>query len=161
MTAAALSITGEVQRPIQLTYDDLAAVEARFHIDDVSQIDPKRSGTAVLLDGLLEICGVKPTAKFLGLHAERDDFHASIPLAPLLGRALLIYGNGNQPLSTDQGGPFRLLIPDFAACHTDEIDECANVKFIDRLELTIEKGFDNRPRDDHEHEELHRREEKT
>jgi hypothetical protein len=49
----------------------------------------------------------------------------------------------------------RFLIPDYAACHTDEIDECANVKFVDRIELTTEKGFDNRPHDGAAHAALH------
>jgi hypothetical protein len=52
-------------------------------------------------------------------------------------------------------GPVRFFIPDFAACHTHEIDECANVKFVDRLELTADKGFDNRPHDGAEHAALH------
>jgi hypothetical protein len=51
----------------------------------------------------------------------------------------------------------RFFIPDFATCHTDEIDECANVKFVELFELTAEKGFDNRPHDGAAHEELHRR----
>ena len=41
--------------------------------------------------------------------------------------------------------------------HTDEIDECANVKFVDRIELTILRGHDNRPTDEAEHQDLHRR----
>ena len=52
--------------------------------------------------------------------------------------------------------PARFFIPDHAACHTDEVDECANVKFVDHIELTVGKGFDNRPEDDEEHERLHR-----
>ena len=51
--------------------------------------------------------------------------------------------------------PFRFLIPDFAACKTHEIDECANVKFVNRIELTRERGHDNRPHDEAEHAALH------
>ena len=55
------------------------------------------------------------------------------------------------------GGPVRFFIPDHAACHVAEVDECANVKFVDRIELTHGRGFDNRPTEEEEHVELHRR----
>jgi hypothetical protein len=37
----------------------------------------------------------------------------------------------------------------------------ANVKFVDRIELTADKGFDNRPHDGAEHAALHAREVKA
>jgi hypothetical protein len=58
-------------------------------------------------------------------------------------------------LSVDQGGPFRFFIPDHAACQMDEIDECANVKFLDHIEFTAGKGHDNRPQDEQQHAALH------
>ena len=102
-----------------------------------------------------DLAQAAPAATHLGLHGTRDNFHASIPLAPVIDRGLIIYAVGDQPLSVEQGGPFRFFIPDHAACHLDEIDECANVKFLDRIELTQGKGFDNRPQDDEEHARLH------
>jgi hypothetical protein len=111
----------------------------------------------VTLEALLRLVGVKPSARYLGLHASKDNFHASIPLAPIRDRALLIYSLHGQPLSDKQGGPFRFYIRDYAACHTHEIDECANVKFVDHMELTTEVGFDNRPHDGAEHDALHAR----
>jgi hypothetical protein len=62
-----------------------------------------------------------------------------------------------QALRTDQGGPIRFLIRDPAACHTDELDDCANVKYLDRIELTVRKGRDTRPADEAEHSALHAR----
>jgi hypothetical protein len=47
------------------------------------------------------------------------------------------------------------MIRDPAACHTDELDDCANVKFVDRIELTAGKGRDTRPEDEQEHAALH------
>ena len=52
--------------------------------------------------------------------------------------------------------PIRFLIRDPAACRTDELDDCANVKFVDRIELTTSKGHDTRPENEAEHERLHR-----
>ena len=52
----------------------------------------------------------------------------------------------------------RLGVPDdLASCHTAEVDECANVKYVERIELTAEKGHDNRPHDGAEHAALHAR----
>jgi len=152
-----LRITGEVVQPRELSFDELAAVASEFQLIDVSRIDSKRQGDAVTLVGLLTLVGAKPMSKYLGLHAATDNFHASIPLEPVLQRAFVIYRLDGQPLSVKNGGPFRFFIPDFAACHTHEIDECANVKFVDHMELTADIGFDNRPHDGDEHAALHER----
>lgn len=153
--SAALRIDGLCTQPSSFTLDDLAKVDRQFQIPDVSTIDSKRKGTAVRLAGLLSLVGAKPEAKYLGLHAARDNFHASVPLSTVLERAFVIYQIDGEPLSEKAGGPFRFYIQDFASCHTDEVDECANVKFVDHIELTAEKGFDNRPEDEAEHAALH------
>ena len=67
----------------------------------------------------------------------------------------LAAGKSTRIHSVSKGGPTRFIIRDHAACHADEIDECANVKFLDRIEFTIDKGFDNRPSDDEQHAKLH------
>ena len=151
-----VTVEGEVERPRQMTMADFLRVAAADQIDDVSQLIAGRQGSAVRLEGLLDLVGVKPTARYLGLHSSTDDFHASIPLDAVRQQAVLIYRLGDQPLPVAAGGPTRFYIPDHAACHADEVDECANVKFVDRIELTATRGFDNRPADDEEHERLHR-----
>lgn len=153
-----LRITGSVRREISWDLAGLRAIDARWQVEDVSQLDPRRTGRAVRLAGLLDTCGASPDARYLTLHATRDDFHASIPLGPVRDSAVLIYEQDGHPLPVRQGGPYRFLIPDFGACHTSEIDECANVKFVEWMELGVDKGIDNRPQDDQQHEELHRRE---
>ena len=156
-TTPLLTIEGEVAQPRSLTFADFAAIDAQFQIVDVSKIDPKRAGDAVKLEGLLQLVGVKPSGKWLTLHASLDDFHASIPLDAVRDRGIVIYRVNGEPLPQKAGGPIRFYIPDFAACHTTDIDECANVKFVDRIEFTTERQFDNRPHDGEEHEELHRK----
>ena len=153
-----LTITGLAEQPGSLSFADLAAIPADHQVIDVSRILPGRKGDAVKLAGILSLVRPKSTAKWLGLHAARDDFHASIPLDAVADKALVIYRLDGQPLPEKAGGPVRFFIPDFAACHTHEIDECANVKFVDRLELSAEKGFDNRPHDGDEHAALHAKE---
>jgi DMSO/TMAO reductase YedYZ molybdopterin-dependent catalytic subunit len=153
-----LRIDGEVEQPASLAFADLAAIPQAFQVLDVSRIDAKRQGDAVTFEGLLARVRPKPSARYLTLHSSTDDFHASIPLEAVRGRAIVIYRLDGQPLPASAGGPVRFFIPDFAACHTSEVDECANVKFVDRIELTADRGFDNRPHDEKEHAELHERE---
>jgi DMSO/TMAO reductase YedYZ molybdopterin-dependent catalytic subunit len=155
-----LTIDGHVSSGRTLTFADLAAIAPQYQVADVSRLVPGRKGDAVKLAGILELVRPKSGAKWLGLHSSSDDFHASIPLDAVAEKALVIYRLDGQPLPAKSGGPVRFFIPDFAACHTHEIDECANVKFVDRIELTAEKGFDNRPHDGEEHAALHAREQK-
>jgi len=151
-----LKITGEVDNPVELTFDDLAAIDPAQQLTNVLELTGKYSGDAVRLTGLLELAKVNPAATYLGLHGSADDFHASIPLQPVLEKAFVIYRMEGQPLDTKNGGPARFFFPDHTACQLDELDECANVKFLDHIELTVGKGYDNRPQDDQQHEALHR-----
>jgi DMSO/TMAO reductase YedYZ molybdopterin-dependent catalytic subunit len=160
MPTPTLTIDGEVTAPAVLSFDELAALDAAFQVADVSRLDPKRKGDAVRLAGLLARVQPHPSARYLTLHASRDDFHASIPLDAVRDRAILIYRLDGRPLPESAGGPIRFFIPDFAACHTAEVDECANVKFVDRLEFSATRGHDNRPHDAEQHAALHEREKK-
>lgn len=155
MTRIVLRIDGEVQHPLELTFDDLAACPASDQVTDVSRFHPTRLGDGVTLESLLSKAATNPQATYLTLHATADDFHASVPLAEVRGEGIVVYRLAGGPLPTKNGGPIRFLIRNPAACHTDELDDCANVKFVDRIELTAGKGRDNRPETDTEHEKLH------
>src|SRR5262245_7794098 len=113
-----LSISGLVATPRSFSFADLAAVPAQYQVADVSRLVPGRKGDAVKLAGLLALVEPQASATWLGLHADRDDFHASIPLDVVLDKALVIYRLEGQPLPEKAGGPVRFFIPDFAACHT-------------------------------------------
>lgn len=154
-TNALLTIDGAVERPLRLSLAELSALEGQ--VPDVSQLVPGRQGVGVTLSALLAAAGVQPSAAWLTLHASADDFHASIPLESVREQGLVVYRLGDQPLPAKAGGPVRFLIPDVAACHTHEVDECANVKFVDRLELSATRGYDNRPEDERAHAARHRR----
>jgi DMSO/TMAO reductase YedYZ molybdopterin-dependent catalytic subunit len=154
-----LTVEGEVRAKLRLTFAQLAAMPEQAQRPDVSRLDPKRAGDAVTLAVILELAGELPGAEWLTLHAGKDDFHASVPLAAVRQRGLLVYRLGGAALPDRAGGPIRFLIPDFAACHTSEVDECANVKFVDRIELTRSRGQDNRPQEDAQHAALHARQE--
>ncbi|RIK80758.1 MAG: hypothetical protein DCC68_10405 [Planctomycetota bacterium] len=155
MASPRLVIDGEVERAREFSIGDLASLAAGQQISDVSAIEPNRRGRGIWLSGLLQAVGAKPSATHVALHASADDFHASVPLAAVADRAFVIYALGDGPLPASAGGPFRFFIRDHAACQTAEVDECANVKFVDRIELTVGPGRDNRPRDEAEHAKLH------
>ena len=150
-----LRIDGDVRTPRSFQRTDLGQADEADQVADVSQVFEGRDGRAITLAGLMKLVGVQDSARFLGLHASRDDFHASIPLDVVVPRGYLIFEQEGQPLTLDQGGPFRFLIQDVESCHTSDIDECANVKFVDHIEFTADRGHDNRPQDDAEHAARH------
>ena len=150
-----LRIDGAVERPIDVTFDELRGLPEAEQVRDVSRFHPSRKGDGVTLEALLRLVEPKPEASYLTLHAGRDDFHVSIPLEAVRGEGIVVYRLGEAPLDSSQGGPIRFLIRNPKACHTDELDDCANVKYVERIELTVGKGRDTRPTDDAAHAALH------
>ena len=150
-----LRVDGDVDRPAELSLADLSAIDAAHQVADAGTLSPNRKGAAVTLEGLLLLVGARPAAKFLTLHAAADDFHASVPLEAVRDRGYFVYRLGAQPLPASDGGPVRFFIPDPEACQVGEVDECANVKFLDHVELTEQRGHDNRPTDEEQHAKLH------
>ena len=155
MASVLLQISGLVKRPLSLGWDELEQLPEAARVADVSRIIPGRQGAGVSLDALLERAEPLPAADFATLHADRDDFHVSVPLALLKGQGIVVYRLGEAPLGTEKGGPIRLLIRDPLACQTGELDDCANVKYLSRIELGQGRGRDTRPTNESEHAALH------
>lgn len=151
-----LVIDGLVERPLRLTFDQLDSLPEPARVTDVSRFHPRRRGDGVTLDAVLQRAGVRPEANYATLHADRDDFHVSVPLEPLRQQGVIVYRLGNGRLAIEDGGPIRFIVRDPTACHTGELDECANVKYLSRIELTTRRGRDTRPSSEAEHEALHR-----
>src|SRR4051812_43149117 len=150
-----LIVDGALANPPPLRLDHLAALPDQ--IDDVSAHHPGRDGHGVDLAALLRRAQPKPEARFLTLHADRDDFHVSIALDAIRARGMIVYRLGDGPLEPARGGPIRFLVRDPATCHMAELDECANVKYLSRIELTPGRGRDPRPEDEASHAALHGR----
>jgi DMSO/TMAO reductase YedYZ molybdopterin-dependent catalytic subunit len=157
MNGARLRVDGAVETPLELGFEELASFAEAEHERDVSRFHPSRCGDGVQLEAILRRCRPLRSASHLTLHATRDDFHVSIPLEPVRAEGIVLYQVAGQPLEVAQGGPFRFLIRDPAACHTDELDDCANVKYLDRIELAGRKERDTRPSDEKAHRALHER----
>jgi DMSO/TMAO reductase YedYZ molybdopterin-dependent catalytic subunit len=150
-----LTIEGAVDNPLALRFDDLEGLPESFRVPDVSRFHPKRQGDGVALEAILERVRPRPEANYLTLHADRDDFHVSVPLQAVRGEAVVVYKLGGRGLGPEHGGPVRFLIKDPAACHTSELDDCANVKYLSRIELSVRRGRDTRPADESAHAALH------
>ena len=151
-----LTIDGQVERPLRLTFADLEDLPEPARCATSRGFIPRDKGDGVTLDAILDRAGVLPSANYLTLHAERDDFHVSVPLEPLRGQGIVVYRLGPDRLGVEHGGPIRFLIRDPSACHTDELDDCANVKYLSRIELTEGRGRDTRPGDEKSHVALHK-----
>jgi len=158
MTETVLIVDGEVEQRLEMTRDDFVAFPESDQIRDVSRFHPTRHGDGVTLSALLARAEPNERATYLTLHASRDDFAASVPLAAVLDEGIVVYQVDGAPLPVERGGPIRFLIRNPAACQTAELDDCANVKFVDRIELTAGRGRDTRPQDEDEHADLHARE---
>ena len=152
-----LRFEGAVGRALGVGFADLLGMPEASQVADVSRFQPARKGDAVTLAALLELAGPDPGATHVTLHADRDDFHVSVPLEAIRDQGMVVYRLGDEPLGPEQGGPIRLLIRDPTACHSGELDECANVKYLSRGELTVGRGRDTRPVDEAEHRALHDR----
>lgn len=147
-----ISVSGLVEHPLELGHADLAALPGQ--VDDVSTLAPGREGAAVRFTSVLEAASAQADAEFLTLEAE-GGFAASVPLAAVVDQALLLYALDGEPLPHDKGGPVRFLIPDPAACGTEDVDTCVNVKWLNAISLSTERGRDERPTTPQAHEALH------
>jgi len=108
-------ITGLVERPLRLGWDDLArhpVQETKCDIHCVTQwsrFDNVFRGISAR--ALLAEAGPLPNARFVLVHAA-PDYTTNLPLADL-DRAdnLLATHHGGEPLPAEHGGPVRLLVP--------------------------------------------------
>lgn len=153
---ASLRITGHVQTPSSFGPEDLARLPVQ--VPDVSALVPGRQGAAVRLGALIDAARPKSGATHVTLTAEGGRFSASVPL-DFVREALVIYRLGDEALPGSMGGPFRFLIPDAKSCRDTSlpVDRCANVKFLEHIELTAGPGRDTRPTEE-ERERRHARE---
>ncbi|MDA1165331.1 MAG: molybdopterin-dependent oxidoreductase [Planctomycetota bacterium] len=143
MNASRIVIDGETRQSRSFSREELASLPAAARITDISSVATHRQGEAVRLAGLLDESPPEDSATHVTLHSA-DGFSASLPLADVRDTGLILFQLEGQALPDSAGGPFRFLIPDAAACRTAELDACANVKKLVRIELTTGKGRDTR-----------------
>ncbi|HZR96564.1 MAG TPA: sulfite oxidase-like oxidoreductase [Gaiellaceae bacterium] len=110
-----LGVTGEVESPLSLSYDELKALPSREVTTDIhcvtrwSRFDARFTG--VHWSELAKLARPKETARFAIAHAEHG-FTANVPVAALEDeQALVVYEADGEPLTPEHGWPVRLVIP--------------------------------------------------
>jgi DMSO/TMAO reductase YedYZ molybdopterin-dependent catalytic subunit len=110
-----LAVTGEVEQPLALGFDELKALPATEVTTDIhcvtrwSRFDARFKG--VHWRELARLCRPTPTAAFAIAHAEQG-FTANVPLAALEDEnALVVYEADGEPLTPEHGWPVRLVVP--------------------------------------------------
>jgi DMSO/TMAO reductase YedYZ molybdopterin-dependent catalytic subunit len=110
-----LDVTGEVEQPLSLGYDDLRALPATDVTTDIhcvtrwSRFDTTFRG--VHWRELAKLVEPKPSARFVVAHAEHG-FTSNIPLAALEAEdALVAWEADREPLTPEHGWPVRLVVP--------------------------------------------------
>ena len=77
-----------------------------------------------------------------------EGFSACLPLDEISRTGVIVFEKGGKPLSPDDGGPARLVVPYYP-------DKCANVKSLARIVISKQPRKDTRPSNQGEHEKLH------
>ncbi|HEY7691025.1 MAG TPA: sulfite oxidase-like oxidoreductase [Gaiellaceae bacterium] len=110
-----LTISGEVERPLQLTWEQLLELPSREVTVDIhcvtrwSRFDTTFKG--VHWSELAELVAPKPSARFVVAQAEQG-FTANMPLDAIEDeQALIAYEADGEPLTPDHGWPVRLVVP--------------------------------------------------
>lgn len=109
------AVTGLVERPFELTWDELLASPRREVLCDMhcvtrwSRFDNRFSGIPV--EAVAERAGIRRNATAVLVHAE-EGYTTNLPLDDFLRPAnLLALTFGGEPLTPEHGGPVRLLVP--------------------------------------------------
>jgi DMSO/TMAO reductase YedYZ molybdopterin-dependent catalytic subunit len=110
-----LAISGEVERPLTISWEQLLELPSREVTVDIhcvtrwSRFDTRFKG--VRWSELAKLVGPKPSARFMVAHAEQG-FTANMPLAAIEDdQALIAYEADGEPLTPDHGWPVRLVVP--------------------------------------------------
>ena len=108
-------VFGEVENPITLSWDELAALPKVENVQDIhcvtrwSRFDARFGG--VHWRELAKLVRPKPSARYVVAHAEQG-FTANVPIEFLEDdNALLATEADGEPLTPDHGWPLRLVIP--------------------------------------------------
>ncbi len=139
-----MSVTGMVDDPLELTMDDLLAMELHDQYVTISCVSNQVGGdlvgnalwTGVRLSEVLEMAGVQPGATQV-VGTSVDGWTAGFPTDVVFdGREPLIaIGMNREPLPPDHGFPARLIVPGLYGY-------VSATKWLESIELTTWEAFD-------------------
>ena len=106
---------GEVERPVQLSYQELMALPktaetADFHcVTTWSRLDNHWEGVGIR--DVMKLVKLKPSAQFVMAHCD-GGYTTNLPLQALLDDdVMLAYRHDGRDLTPDHGWPLRLVVP--------------------------------------------------
>ena len=140
-----LSVTGMVDRPFELTYDELVALPLHEQYVTIACVSNEVGGnlvgnalwTGVRLKELLERAGVHPEATQIVGRAV-DGFTVGFPTAHAIAddrEALVAVAMNGEPLPANHGYPARLIVPGL-------FGYVSATKWLTEIELTTLEAFD-------------------
>lgn len=146
-----LTITGMVNKPLSLSYDDimeLPAVEQSRRMVCVCNWSIRRTWKGVLISSVIELAGVHKKGLYLKQTSigtpEKGVYTSTIPLDPALERdALLCYAVDGSVLPMEQGSPLRLI--DFGLYGYKSVKGLCTLEVTDKFELGLweaKAGYD-------------------
>ncbi len=133
-----LRIDGAVVQPLSLDAAAFGKLPEEAQVRDLSGVLPGKKGRGVRVKAVLELPAIQPGADHVTFHSQDGQFAAALTLDQAKEFGVLVYELDGEPLSVKKGGPFRLVAPGLG-------DLCANVKGVNRIELTKGPGKDTRP----------------
>ena len=133
-----LRMEGAVIQPVTLDREAIAKLAEEHQIPDVGVLVPGTSGKGVRIRGLLDVPALAIGADHVVFHSQDGRFSACLTLQQAKDFGVLVYEADGGALSAQKGGPFRLITPGLG-------DLCANVKSVNRIEVSVGPGKDTRP----------------
>ncbi len=143
-----LKVDGAVENEETWAYDRLLALPEADQVADVGKLVAGMVGSGVRLKAILNSAKPISGSDYATFHSEDGKFAASLSLADAIEKGILIYQREGLPLPVSKGGPTRLAIP-------SGDNECANVKGVVRIEVTVGKGLDTTYDPFHDIPEIH------
>jgi len=111
-----LKVTGKVDRPLELTYDEvrcLPKVQASPLLVCPGFFEDQANWAGTPIKEVLALAGVQAGATTVKFTADSDKYRVTLPLDKALEEQnLLAYEWEGQPLPRYHGFPFRLVLPD-------------------------------------------------
>jgi ribonuclease J len=129
-----LVVDGEVDRPMALTLDDLAALRPESAAGDEETV-------ALPIEAILAHAGLRRRATHLTISSDHNDFCASLPLEVVRDAGQLAFGCDDQPLDADQGGPICWMVPE---ADSELLLGATYIPQVNRLSAGVGPGRDTR-----------------
>lgn len=135
-----LRITGLVDRPMELTLDDIKAMPPTRLVKDFQCVTgwrvPDVPWKGVKLSEVLDAAGVKPEGQAIAFKSFDGSYTESLTLAQARRPDVLVaYELEDRPVSRAHGGPVRLYVAPMYGYKS--------IKWMDEIEVTaqVEKGY--------------------